>query len=203
MVLWCSSFSPNPARMRWAISILLGLLVLSWVQPAWADTWKMSCKNPGDSYLVLFEPEARIFMLDPDTDASTYTVLALEGSKVAGAVGYDSGMTFLADFGREPRVDYYIGREIVQTDLCVPVEPSPRYGDGDNLLACLMGKAAVEMRRGANAEAALEMVRTECINTNAEPEPSEEPEGEWGDYLDHVLGIASQSLEAMEKAQVF
>jgi hypothetical protein len=163
----------------------------------------MTCENPGDGYLVLFEPEARIFMLNPDTDASTYTVLAVEGSKVAGAVGYDSGMSFLADFGREPRVDFYIGRDVVQTDPCVPGEPSPPYGDGDNLLACLMGKATVEMRHGTSAEAALEMVRTECVNANAEPEPSQEPEGQWGDYLDHVLAIASQSLEAMEKAQVF
>lgn len=78
----------------------------------------MVCRNPGSPYLVVFDPEARTFVLDPDTSASSYTVLAIEGSTVAGAVGYDSGLSFLADFAEPRHIDFYAGSEVVQTDPC-------------------------------------------------------------------------------------
>lgn len=78
------------------------------------------------------------------------------------------------------------------------------YWDGDNLLACLVGKASVEMRHGATAEAALHAVGDNCIETTSEPEPAagEEPEGDWGDYLDAVYGLASDMLGVIEAADM-
>lgn len=79
------------------------------------------------------------------------------------------------------------------------------YWDGDNLLACLVGKGAVEIRHGASAEAAIGAVRDECVSSTAEPEPAagEEPEGDWGDYLDAMIGAAETSLQAIKATGTF
>lgn len=78
----------------------------------------MVCSNPGRDYLVVFDREQRTFVLDPDTSATKYTILAIEGDRVAGAVGYESGLSFLADIGDAARIEFYDGSKIVQTDAC-------------------------------------------------------------------------------------
>lgn len=85
-----------------------------------------------------------------------------------------------------------------------PATAADEYWSGDNLLACLIGKGAVEMRHGATAEAAILSVRNACVEAFAEPEPApdEEPEGEWGDYLDYAVDAAQTALEAVADAGV-
>ena len=48
----------------------------------------------------------------------SFTVLAIEGELVAGAVGSDSGLAFLASFNEPRRIDLYDGAELFQTDKC-------------------------------------------------------------------------------------
>lgn len=156
----------------------------------------MMCTNPRQDYLVVFDAKARAFVINPDTETTSYAVLAIEDSKVAGAVGYDSGMSFLADFGDQRHIDFYIGAEIVQTDSCRSVLPAYDYRPGDNLLGCLIGRAAIEMRHGAKAKTALSTIEPGCIVANPEPDAA-------GDWLDDTWNTALRSLEAMEKAGVF
>jgi hypothetical protein len=77
-----------------------------------------------------------------------------------------------------------------------PVEAAREYRDGDNLLACLMGKATVELRHGASAETALKFVEQGCIDANPERDSS-------SNWLDEVWNKALLSLETLERAQVF
>jgi hypothetical protein len=81
--------------------------------------------------------------------------------------------------------------------LIVTVPSQAEYWDGDNLLACLVGKGVVEIRHGALARDALEAVAEECVASASEPPPAEEPEGDSGDYLDYVFDTALRSLEAI------
>lgn len=77
------------------------------------------------------------------------------------------------------------------------------YWEGDKLLDCLVGKAAVEMRHGAKADQALDTVRDECVKTAAEPEPSVEPEGDWDEEVDAMFSLAFDVLTAAQEAQAF
>ncbi len=83
--------------------------------------------------------------------------------------------------------------------LFVAAPAHAEYWEGDNFLACLVGKGVVEMRHGATADDALKAVRATCDDTlEPEPKPSEEPEGDWGDYLDAMYGLALDTLRAAE-----
>lgn len=88
----------------------------------------MICKNPRREYLVVFDPGARTLVLNPDSDASRYKVLAIESTPdrltVAGMVGFDSGMGFSADFKPKHQVAFYVNETVRQIDHCRDQTPT-------------------------------------------------------------------------------
>lgn len=74
-----------------------------------------------------------------------------------------------------------------------PVGAKEPYWDGDHFLECLLGKGGVAMRHGAQPNAALEVARKACVKT-MEPEGSAADND--GDYVDYVIGIAQDTLQA-------
>ena len=74
--------------------------------------------------------------------------------------------------------------------------------DGDDLLACYVGRGAVELRQGATAADALAAVSDACLDTDAGAQNaaasagSEEP----GDYVDYVHMLALAALGAIEQS---
>ena len=82
----------------------------------------MTCQNPRQSYLVVFDDVARTLVINPDTDRAEYSVNFVISPMVAGAVGHDSGLNYVADFHARQMVYY---RDLVrqQTDQCAPETP--------------------------------------------------------------------------------
>jgi hypothetical protein len=104
--------------------ISLAVLLAMIVPAAASGQVSMICKNPRGEYLVVFDPSARTLILNPDSDASRYKVLAIESTPdrltVAGMVGFDSDMGFSADFQPKHQVAFYVNETVRQTDRCQP-----------------------------------------------------------------------------------
>lgn len=98
------------------LTLIAAIAVVS--APAAAAPVSMTCENPRQSYLVEFDRDARTFIINPDTDRSEYTVLAVEADTVAGAVGHDSGLAFLASLSPPKQIAFYDGATVIQTDPC-------------------------------------------------------------------------------------
>lgn len=98
-------------------STLLFVVLVALTAPVAAD--EMTCENPRRSYSAVFNETARTFVLDL---TSEYKVLAVEDTPerlvVAGMVGFDSGLGFVAEFRPTPRIVFYSNDAAVQTDRC-------------------------------------------------------------------------------------
>jgi len=98
--------------------IALAVIVLS---PAVsAAEIRMSCENPRGPYLVVYDSDAKTLTIDPDMRAAEYRVDHATLLFAEGPVGYESGLAFRAYFGPNPRIRFYSGQDLVQTDLCEP-----------------------------------------------------------------------------------
>ena len=82
----------------------------------------MICKNDFHEYLLTFDTQSRSLVLNPDTDKTTYKVLAFEKNAsregIAGMVGLKSNLGFYAEFKPKMRVELYSDSKLAQTDLC-------------------------------------------------------------------------------------
>lgn len=83
-----------------------------------------------------------------------------------------------------------------------------QYWTGDNMLECLIGKGAVEMRHGVSPEDAIVMVRDFCFETTLDPNDVHDVIGEFdgdfvhlGVYVDDIYLRALRSLQAMRAAR--
>lgn len=87
-----------------------------------AEPIKMMCTNPRQDYLVVFDEAKREFRTNPDTDDTTWKVLAIEDTAdrlvVAGMVGQDSDLGFSAEFRPKPKIDLYVNDGVFQADSC-------------------------------------------------------------------------------------
>jgi len=97
--------------------------VASWSSSAaLAEDLRMICKNDFHEYLLTFDTQARSLVLNPDTDKTTYKVLAFEKNAsregVAGMVGIKSNLGFYAEFRPKMRVDFYLDDKLFQSDTC-------------------------------------------------------------------------------------
>lgn len=95
-------------------------ILLSLTGSAIAAEHTMICKNPRREYLVVFR-EPRTMILNPDSDATRYRVLAVEkqGEQlfVAGLT-VKNGPTFRAYFNASKKLEYYAHGKLMQTDKC-------------------------------------------------------------------------------------
>lgn len=93
-------------------------LIVCWAPATFGAELRIGCQNPQRPYLVVYDSTARTLIIDPDTEQVAYKVTRALLAAAEGEVGYNSGLTFRADFGLYPRIEFYSGGKLVQTDKC-------------------------------------------------------------------------------------
>lgn len=102
--------------MRTIISIALSFALLT---PAFAAPISMVCQNPRQEYLAVFDPDAKTFVINPDTKMAQYHVLKVEFlGVVSGEADRGSNLDFTARFFAPSRIQFSVAGEVVQTDKC-------------------------------------------------------------------------------------
>jgi hypothetical protein len=96
----------------------LTTMMLVSAAPVSAETLSMTCENPHDSNTVVYDPvERRLTVND-----TVYVALAFENSEkktaVAGMVGNDTGLGFMAEFAPTKRIEWHRDDQLLQTDMC-------------------------------------------------------------------------------------
>jgi len=100
-------------------SALVVLMLLE--TESFAQSLSMICENPGREYHVTYTMGDREIILNPDTDATRYRVLAVElqqGRLIVAAQTRNGGPAVRVHFRPYKKLEYFEDGEVFQTDGC-------------------------------------------------------------------------------------
>jgi hypothetical protein len=82
----------------------------------------MICENPGRTYVAYFDRDANSFRIETAEEITHYQVreiVDIDAGFIVRGTTVDEGPDFAAYISVDPRIEFLVGGEIIQTDYCL------------------------------------------------------------------------------------